>query len=89
MEMTLILFDGLLVAGLTAGLSIKRENPSALPLIDGSTQSPTGTSGPVYGNDWSTTGNAWIVVVGSAASIKNAVIVFIGVVANAKRKYAK
>jgi hypothetical protein len=48
-EMTLILFVGLDEDGLTAGASTSRGKPLPLPLIVGSTQSPTGTAGPVYG----------------------------------------
>lgn len=48
-EMTLTLFVGFDVDGVTAGASTKRGKPLPLPLMVGSTQSAIGTAGPVYG----------------------------------------
>lgn len=48
-EITLMLLVGFDDAGATAGDSKRRRNPFPLPLTVGSFQSPTGTSGPVYG----------------------------------------
>jgi len=53
---TLMLLVGLLDDGTTAGGSTRRGKPFPLPLIVGSTQSPMGTAGPVYGYDSSTVG---------------------------------
>jgi hypothetical protein len=61
--MTLMLFVGLADAGFTAGGSTRRGKPLPLPLMVGSTQSPTGTSGPVYGYTVST-----VRLVGDAAT---------------------
>ena len=44
-----MLFVGLADAGVTAGGSTRRGKPLPLPLMVESTQSLTGTSGPVYG----------------------------------------
>ena len=53
-----MLLVGLSETGVTAGGSTRRGKPLPLPLIVGLTQSPTGTSGPVYGYIVSTTGAA-------------------------------
>lgn len=53
-EITFTLFVGFLDLGLTAGGSTRRGKPFPLPLTVLSTQSPTGTAGPVYGKRVST-----------------------------------
>jgi hypothetical protein len=76
-EMTLMLLVGLAPAGLTAGGSTRRGKPLPLPLTVGSTQSPTGTAGPVYGYVSSTTGAACTQMAKSAPSSAEAMVAFI------------
>src|SRR5271167_668223 len=75
--MTLMLFVGFADAGLTAGGSTRRGKPLPLPLTVGSTQSPTGIAGPVYGYVSSTTGAACTQMAESALSSADATAAFI------------
>lgn len=64
-----MLFVGFELAGLTAGGSMRRGKPLPLPLMVLSTKSPTGTSGPVYGNLVSTSRSGSSLVGAGAALI--------------------